>query len=201
MSSTGKATKRMPREEWDRLEEIIERFEEAWRGGQRPVIDDYLKAEQIAPQQLLLELVHAELECRLKAGEEVRVETYFERYPQIAHNVEGVLELIAAEYGFRQRREPNLKPEDFLQRFPQYRAQLPAHLLPFLQDKDDSAQQKKFGKGTKKGAGGPGGDYRNFSPDKKQYAFVKNHNLYVAEAETPAGQHFRQRDSFNVGAH
>src|SRR5205807_104604 len=45
-------------------------------------------------------------------------------------------------------------------------------------------QQKKFGKGTggKKGTGGSG-DYRNFSPDKKLYAFVKNHNLYVAEAD------------------
>ena len=54
-------------------------------------------------------------------------------------------------------------------------------LAPLLQDKDDSAQQKKGfkGGGTKKGFGG---DYRNFSPDKALYAYVKNHNLYVAES-------------------
>lgn len=44
----------------------------------------------------------------------------------------------------------------------------------------DDPQQKKKG-GFKGGAGGFG-DYRNFSPDKSIYAFVKNHNLYVAEA-------------------
>ncbi len=49
-----------------------------------------------------------------------------------------------------------------------------------LQDADDP-QQKKGGKGGGKGGGGFG-DYRNFSPDKSMYAFVKNHNLYVAEA-------------------
>lgn len=53
----------------------------------------------------------------------------------------------------------------------------------FVQEDEDSAQQKKFGKGGKKGgAGFGGGDYRNFSPDKKWFAFVKNHNLYLAEA-------------------
>jgi len=119
MASTDTPTKRMPREEWHRLEEIIERFEEAWQGGERPAIEDYLKAEDVAPQKLLLELVHAELECRLKAGEEVRVESYVERYPQLAGDVEGVLELIAAEYNFRQRREPNLTLEDYARRFPQ----------------------------------------------------------------------------------
>jgi dipeptidyl-peptidase-4 len=47
------------------------------------------------------------------------------------------------------------------------------------QDADDP--QKKGGFGGK-GFGAKGGDYRNFSPDKKWLAFIKNHNLYVAEA-------------------
>lgn len=133
MSFTNTATKRMPPNEWNRLEEIIERFEQAWQSGQRPAIDDYLKAEVIAPQALLLELIHAELECRLKAGEDARVEAYLERYPQLADHREGVLELITAEYNFRQRREPDLKPEDYERRFPQYRAELSAHLRPLRQ--------------------------------------------------------------------
>ncbi len=48
---------------------------------------------------------------------------------------------------------------------------------------DDPLQQKKgFGKGGGKGKGFDPNDYRNFSPDKTMYAFVKNHNLFVAEA-------------------
>jgi serine/threonine protein kinase/tetratricopeptide (TPR) repeat protein len=133
MPSTDTPTKRMPREEWDRLEEIIERFEEAWQSGARPAIDDYLKVPDVEPQQLLLELVHAELECRLKAGEEVRVEAYVERYPHLGDNVEGVLDLIAAEYKLRQRREPHLTPEDYAQRFPQYGEALAERLVPFRQ--------------------------------------------------------------------
>jgi dipeptidyl aminopeptidase/acylaminoacyl peptidase len=50
-------------------------------------------------------------------------------------------------------------------------------------DVDDPLQQKKgFGKGGGKGGGFNPNDYRNFSPDKSMFAFVKNHNLYVAEA-------------------
>jgi dipeptidyl-peptidase-4 len=49
---------------------------------------------------------------------------------------------------------------------------------PFAQDEDETAQKKKFGKGAKKGLAN---DYRAYSPDRKLYAFVMNHNLYVAE--------------------
>ena len=49
---------------------------------------------------------------------------------------------------------------------------------PVLQDEDETAQQKKFGKGAKKGSAN---DYRTYSPDRKVYAFVMNHNLYVVE--------------------
>src|SRR5205823_2041362 len=48
--------------------------------------------------------------------------------------------------------------------------------------RQDEPQKKKGGFGGKGFGGGAKGDYRNFSPDKKLYAFVKNDNLYVAEA-------------------
>ena len=31
--------------QWGRLEQIVERFEEAWQRGERPVIDEYLGVE------------------------------------------------------------------------------------------------------------------------------------------------------------
>ena len=124
MSITEKPTKPIPESDWDRLEEIVARFEEAWQQGKRPVLDEYLKSGEPASLKLVLELVHTDLECRLKAGEDVRVETYFERYPQLADNSEEVLGLIAAEYNFRQRCEPGLTPEEYERRFPQYREEL-----------------------------------------------------------------------------
>jgi serine/threonine protein kinase/tetratricopeptide (TPR) repeat protein len=121
VSTTEKPTKPIPENDWERLEEIVERFEEAWQQGKQPALEDYLKSGAIASPKLVLELVHTDLECRLKAGEEVRVETYFERYPQLADNAQEVLGLIAAEYNFRQRCEPSLTPEEYERRFPQYR--------------------------------------------------------------------------------
>jgi tetratricopeptide (TPR) repeat protein/tRNA A-37 threonylcarbamoyl transferase component Bud32 len=105
---------------WGRLEQIVARFEEAWRRGERPAIDEYLRAEDVEPRQLVLELAHADLECRWKAGEAVRVETYLERYAELAADRAGALRLIEAEYQLRRRREPGLGPADYFRRFPQY---------------------------------------------------------------------------------
>jgi serine/threonine protein kinase/tetratricopeptide (TPR) repeat protein len=113
---------------WGRLEQVVARFEDAWRRGERPAIDEYLRAEDVEPRQLVLELAHADLECRWKAGEAVRVETYFERYAQLAGDRTGALRLIEAEYQLRRRREPGLGAAEYLRRFPQYRDDLAQRL-------------------------------------------------------------------------
>jgi serine/threonine protein kinase/tetratricopeptide (TPR) repeat protein len=113
---------------WGRLEQVIEQFEEAWHSGHRPAMDEYLKAGDIEPRRLLVELAHADLECRLKAGEPARVEAYFERYAELAADQQVALGLIATEYNVRRRREPALDVEEYLQRFPQYRGDLPERL-------------------------------------------------------------------------
>src|SRR5439155_16964226 len=65
------------------------------------------------------ELVHAELEFRLKAGEPARVEDYLARWPDLAE-LPGVLaDLIAAEFRLRSRRGDTDRG-DFLGRFPQH---------------------------------------------------------------------------------
>ncbi len=110
------------------LEEVIARFEAAWQEGRPPTLDDYLPDPAAPPLDLLIELVHADLECRLKAGEEARVETYLERYPALAGERTAVLDLIAAEYRFRQRRRPDTTLEEYGRRFPAYRAELSAHV-------------------------------------------------------------------------
>jgi predicted ATPase len=110
------------------LKDAVHRFEDSWRQGARPAIDDYLPADDGRRHRLLVELVHIELELRLKAGEAPRVEEYLARYPQLAGDRAAALGLVVVEYELRRRREPGLALDDYLQRFPQYRAELPEQI-------------------------------------------------------------------------
>jgi eukaryotic-like serine/threonine-protein kinase len=69
-------------ESW--LNQIVERFEDAWQHLAHPIIEDYLPEEPGRRLKALTELIHVELEGRLKAGEAVRVESFLERYPELA---------------------------------------------------------------------------------------------------------------------
>src|SRR5947209_7117748 len=113
-----------PAEDWSALEGVVKRFETAWRQGRRPAIDDYLPAGEPLRTGVLVELVHVELELRLKAGEAARAEEYLARYPGLTGDRAVPLGLIAAEHELRRRREPGLSLDDYLRRFPQYRADL-----------------------------------------------------------------------------
>jgi hypothetical protein len=59
-----------------RLESIIERFEDARQRGERPDLAEYLPKHDSDRLHVLTELVHVDLEMRLKAGEPARVEEY-----------------------------------------------------------------------------------------------------------------------------
>jgi serine/threonine protein kinase/formylglycine-generating enzyme required for sulfatase activity len=107
-------------------EQMVARFEEAWQRGETPVIDDYVVGDDQQRLLLLVELVHADLECRLKLGQAARVEEYLQRYPDLARDDEFVLMLIQAEYRLRGRRELELGAEEYLARFPTYRERLAA---------------------------------------------------------------------------
>ena len=88
------------------MHEAVARFEEAWRQGEEPVIDDYLPSDEEQSEATLVRLVSADLAHRLEAGEEVRVECYLERYPVLAEDRSVACELIAAEYALRRQSEP-----------------------------------------------------------------------------------------------
>ena len=104
------------------LEAAIKRFVAAWRQGARPALDDYLSAGGRLRHLLLVELVHTDLELRLKAGEAARAEEYLGRYSELAGDT--AVELIVAEYALRRRREPGLSLADYERRFPRYRGEL-----------------------------------------------------------------------------
>jgi predicted ATPase len=116
-------------EDWLALKDAVKRFEHSLRQGFRPLIEDYLPIADPLRSRVLIELVHIDLELRLKAGDAARVEDYLARHPELARDPAVVLELIAAEHELRRCREPGLALDEYLQRFPQYRAELPAQIV------------------------------------------------------------------------
>src|SRR5258708_38475499 len=66
------------------LEEVVWFFEDAWKKGQQPKIEDYLPSNPDIRCEALRELACVDLERRLKLGEERRVEGYLERFPAFA---------------------------------------------------------------------------------------------------------------------
>ena len=112
-------------ETWHGLEPILELFERALSRGERPPLDAFLPALKPAERQALLaELVHADLEFRLKAAEPTRVEDYLTAYPELRSDAQVILGLIQTEYKVRRRREPALGPEEYQARFPEFGAVL-----------------------------------------------------------------------------
>src|SRR5262249_46455610 len=112
-------------EDWFVLKDAVKRFEHDWRRDSRPALDDYLPAEEPLRTRVLIELVHIDLELRLKAGKSARVEGSLPPSPGWADDRTASLNLIAAEHALRRRREPGLPLSEYLKRFPQYRAALP----------------------------------------------------------------------------
>jgi predicted ATPase len=105
---------------WSSLEGPIKQFVQAWREGRRPAIEDYLPTGGPWRSPLLVELVHTELELRIKAGEAARAEEYLARYPALRDDRAAAVSLIAAEHDLRRRAEPALDLDEYLRRFPQY---------------------------------------------------------------------------------
>lgn len=114
MASSGQSQPSTP----EGLETVVQYFEQAWLRGERPALDDLLAhVDGNHRLPLLVELVHIELEFRLKSGEAARVEEYLQRYPELSQP-EIVAALIASEYRQRCLREPGLKWEEYESRFP-----------------------------------------------------------------------------------
>src|SRR5262245_65325137 len=67
------------------VEAAYQRFESAWRAGERPLIEDHLGSLPGPARDVLLpELLELELSCRRRAGGTVRPEEYRQRFPEHA---------------------------------------------------------------------------------------------------------------------
>src|SRR5436190_22182938 len=101
------------------LDAILDRFEQAWQ--ERPPAD--LSAYLLEPghpgrRELLIDLIHIDLEYRWKAGAGPRVEDYLTRFPEVAADKEVVARLAAWEFRLRQRTGREETVDRFVERFP-----------------------------------------------------------------------------------
>jgi serine/threonine protein kinase/predicted ATPase len=104
---------------WPRCEERIKAFEEAWQRGEGPRIDDFLTGAADERCALLVELVHADLEFRLKAGQSIDVESYIAAHPEIAKDTDSLRDLVHADYQLRRRFRVTADVADYYRRFPE----------------------------------------------------------------------------------
>jgi serine/threonine protein kinase/formylglycine-generating enzyme required for sulfatase activity len=131
----------LPLEHQQRVDEICNRFERAWKSGEQPRIEDYLPDDDEIRFAVLENLVHIDLERRLKAGEQARVESYLERFPELSEQPQIVIGLIRAEYELR-RLDSDVTSREYEERFPQYRERLAAVLRePKMERREKSADR------------------------------------------------------------
>jgi len=100
------------------IESQVLKFLDAWSRGERPEPRDYLPPDE-DPHNALLELLHAELQYRLRNRELIRVESLIERYPELYDQPDDIAALLATEFRQRRRQEPELTALEFHERFPQ----------------------------------------------------------------------------------
>jgi serine/threonine protein kinase len=88
---------------WDAVQDRVESFRQALKHGERPAIEAYAPEGMAHRNVLLFELVHEEMEVRIKAGERCEVAAYLARFADLAADAHAVDDLVAAESVLRRR--------------------------------------------------------------------------------------------------
>lgn len=127
---------------WDNA---VRRFEQAWFSGKRPAIGEYISFTDNADIKLLLELVHADLEFRLRDSEAIDVTTYAERFPQISTD-DALLDLIRTEWSVRAEIGSPISLEKYYERFPQLAVPLQEMLRSEKLGQDADSRSTDVGK-------------------------------------------------------
>jgi serine/threonine-protein kinase len=102
------------------MNEVCDRFEDAWKAGQRPRIEDYLaRTVEGERSALLRELIVLDIDYRLQAGEQPEAQEYRARFPlldmeQLANRFKAAARMptgSTVETHDFQRPEPPLRPQ------------------------------------------------------------------------------------------
>ncbi len=101
-------------------EDVLSEFEECWFRGESPDIRDFLQVDAANRLSLLAELIHVDLEFRLKSGQQTRVEHYLGQFAELSNDRDAVIELIVSEFIVRQRHERDVDAAEYFRRFPEH---------------------------------------------------------------------------------
>jgi len=117
--------------EEERASEVISRFEADWQAGNRPDLLIVWTAHRDQGVSLLKELIHIDLEYRFREQDELSLERYLERFPELLSDRQACADLVLAELE-QQQLQHGLAFESCLQRFPNLRLELLARHRTFL---------------------------------------------------------------------
>jgi serine/threonine protein kinase len=118
-------------EEWNRLQDLIERFERDCADAFPRDPAAYLPELGDPLRELLLdEILRIDLELHWRKGKGKRIEVYLERFPELARREGRLIELIEEEYRVRGHFGDRPEPEEFVSRFPEYKGLLGERLRP-----------------------------------------------------------------------
>lgn len=118
----------------DLVDEVAERFEDVWLSGSPPDICSFLPQSERLRDEVLQELVKLDLEYRLKAGEQIIIESYLERFPELHDDEDDdfLIELLVEEHKFRRRRGDSVAIDDYVARFPEHEVRIREAMLAAL---------------------------------------------------------------------
>lgn len=102
------------------LARASERLRQLWRSGKSPKLDDFLTEAGPPDSGGIVAVLLVDQAEQWAAGNPIRAEDYFRRYPQATADAEDAIDLIYNEYLLAERARSPVKLEAFLQRFPDH---------------------------------------------------------------------------------
>ena len=142
----------LPLLEKERYDALVTEFERAWREkpDDPPRIEDHLPSDEPVRTLVLVALIKADLESRVIKKQPVRIENYFDRFPEFTVDLEAKVELVAWE---REIASPEQTLEEYVCRFPQLeqmlRARIPASsIAPTWTDLPGYSDFHEVGRGS-----------------------------------------------------
>ncbi len=83
------------------MHRVVDQFEAAWNQYGPQVIEDSLPEDPDLRLDVLVELVHIDLEQRLNRREAIGVPHYLARFPELAADRSAVMDVLAGEFRLR----------------------------------------------------------------------------------------------------
>ena len=96
MPSEYQTARELDSVDWEGVQGIVRAFRQALDRGERPALETYLPDVGARRKNVLIELVHEEMEFRITAGEDSVLESYLERFPEIGDDPQALAELISS---------------------------------------------------------------------------------------------------------